>query len=235
MDHEATKMLDSDRSTLFLNDEKTNELFSKVAAGLEKEKLSEIRLPNHLGIAGTVFTSGETVNIPHAYADLRFSPGFDKQTGYFTKSILCVPVVNKNGKTIGVIQQLNKRRGPFTEDDESRLKAFTAQISIALENAKLFDDVQNMKNFSESMLQSMSNGVITLNEDRKIKTCNAAGLKIMKVASENDIVEHQAEDFFSGANDWILNRVQSVEKTQKNEALMDQELEFRKRGKSTSE
>ncbi|WP_207680186.1 GAF domain-containing protein [Desulfonema magnum] len=219
---QATKMLDSDRSTLFLNDEKTNELFSKVAAGTDEE----IRLPNHLGIAGTVFTSGETVNIPYAYADLRFNPGFDKKTGYFTKSILCVPVVNKNGKTIGVIQQLNKRRGPFNEEDESRLKAFTAQISIALENAKLFDDVQNMKNFSESMLQSMSNGVITLNEDRRIKTCNAAGLKIMKVASEDEILEHRAEDFFSGANKWILDRVQNVEKTQENEVLMDKELEF---------
>src|SRR3546814_963957 len=54
------------------------------------------RLPNHLGIAGAVFTSGKTVNIPYAYADLRFNPAFDKKTGYFTRSILCVPVVNKD-------------------------------------------------------------------------------------------------------------------------------------------
>ena len=98
---EATRMLNADRSTLFLNDEKTNELFSRVAMG---DSLGEIRLPNHLGIAGTVFTSGKTVNIPYAYADLRFNPSFDKQTGFFTRSILCVPVTNKNGRMIGVTQ-----------------------------------------------------------------------------------------------------------------------------------
>src|SRR6202007_1213666 len=106
-------------------------------------KIGETRSPDHAGIAGAVFQSGKTVNIPHAYADLRFNPAFDKKTGYFTRSILCLPVVNKNGKCIGVTQALNKRGGPFTAEDEARLKAFTAQVSIALENAKLFDDVQN--------------------------------------------------------------------------------------------
>ena len=146
---EATRMLKADRSTLFLSDEKSNELFSRIAMG---EGVNEIRLPNHLGIAGAVFTSGQTINIPHAYADLRFNPSFDKQTGYFTRSILCVPVANKSGKVIGVTQILNKRGGPFTPEDEQRLKAFTAQVAIALENAKLFDDVQNMKNYAEGML-----------------------------------------------------------------------------------
>ena len=138
---EATRMLNADRSTLFINDEKTGELFSRLAMG---DSVGEIRLPNHMGIAGTVFQSGKTVNIPYAYADLRFNPAFDKKTGYFTRSILCVPVVNKAGKVIGVTQVLNKNGGAFNEDDETRLRAFTAQVSIALENAKLFDDVQNL-------------------------------------------------------------------------------------------
>src|SRR3546814_20246389 len=69
------------------------------------------RSPNHLGIAGAVFTSGKTVNIPYAYADLRFNQAFDKKTGYFTRSILCVPVVNKAGTRLGVTQVLNKRGG----------------------------------------------------------------------------------------------------------------------------
>ena len=68
---EAATMLRADRATLFLHDEKKNELFSRVAMG---EKVGEIRMPNHLGIAGAVFTSGQTVNIPYAYADLRFNP-----------------------------------------------------------------------------------------------------------------------------------------------------------------
>ena len=87
---EAARMLKADRSSLFLNNEKTNELMSEVGDGLNTV---QIRLPNHLGIAGAVFTSNHTINIPYAYADLRFNPEFDKKTGYFTRSILCVPVV----------------------------------------------------------------------------------------------------------------------------------------------
>jgi adenylate cyclase len=219
---EATKILNCERSTLFINDEKTNELFSQVGEGLGA---TQIRFPNHLGIAGTVFTSGESINIPHAYADLKFNPDFDKKTGFFTRSILCVPVINKDGKTIGVTQALNKHGGPFLDEDESRLKAFTAQISIALENAKLFDDVQNMKNYSESMLESMSNGVITLDEEGEIITCNAAGLSIMKI-SEEDIIGRHSTDFFTGANAWVLERIQRVDETQESDITMDADFEF---------
>ncbi len=218
---EATKMLDADRSTLFINDEKTNELFSRVAMG---DSVGEIRLPNHLGIAGTVFTTGETVNIPYAYADLRFNPAFDKKTGYFTRSILCIPVTNKNGKVIGVTQALNKRGGPFTDEDEQRLKAFTAQVSIALENAKLFDDVQNMKNYNESMLESMSNAVITLDEDGKIVTCNKAGLKILDVKPD-EIIGQLAEEFFEEPNHWIHEKVLQVEESQESDELVDATME----------
>ena len=219
---EATRMLDADRSTLFLNDEKTDELFSRVAMG---DSIGEIRLPNHMGIAGTVFTSGKTVNIPYAYADLRFNPAFDKKTGYFTRSILCVPIINKNSKTIGVTQVLNRRGGPFTDEDEHRLKAFTAQVSIALENAKLFEDVQNMKNYNESMLESMTNAVITMNEDGKIVTCNAAGLRIMRVTVD-DVLDKQADEFFVGPNAWLMERVKKVEESLEQDVLMDVELEF---------
>lgn len=219
---QATKMLDSERSTLFLNDEKTNELFSHVGEGLG---VQQIRLSNHLGIAGAVFTSRETINIPYAYADLRFNPAFDKKTGFFTRSILCVPVVNKKGKTIGVTQVLNKRGGPFTDDDEFRLKTFTAQVSIALENAQLFDEMQNMKNYSEGMLESMTNGVITLNENGTIITCNDAGLQIMRISS-NDIINRQVDQFFTEKNVWILEKIKQVDATRETETTMDAILEF---------
>ena len=94
-----------------------------------------------------------------------------------------------------------------------------------MENAKLFDDVQTMKNYNESMLESMSNGVLTLDEDGKIITCNSAGLKIMQVAPA-DILNRTAEAFFAGANDWILERVKRVEETQVVDVSMDAELEF---------
>ena len=95
-------------------------------------------------------------------ADERFNRTIDEQTGFVTKHILCVPIITAKGETLGIAQVLHTRGGPFTAGDESRLKAFTTQISIALENAKLFADVQNMKNYNESVLESMSSGVLTL-------------------------------------------------------------------------
>jgi len=219
---EATKMLNAERSTLFLNDEKTNELFSYVGEGLGA---IHIRMPNHLGIAGAVFTSGHTVNIPYAYADLRFNPSFDKKTGFFTRSILCTPIINKSGVTIGVTQVLNKIGGVFNSEDESRLKAFTAQISIALENAKLFDDIQNIKNYNESILESMSNVVLTIDEKGKINTCNIAGYKIMKI-SKDDIFRKPYEEFFKGDNSWIIERIKGVDETQKPDISVDVDLKF---------
>jgi adenylate cyclase len=217
---EAARMLQADRATLFLNDEKKNELFSRVAMG---NNVGEIRLPNNLGIAGAVFTSGQAINIPYAYADLRFNPAFDKRTGYFTRSILCVPITNKAGKVIGVTQVLNKRGGPFNDEDLSRLKAFTAQLAISLENAKLFDDVQNMKNYNESVLQSMSSGVLTLNEEGKIITCNTAGQRIFKTGA-GDLLLKPAAEFFVGENTWIMDRVKYVDSTQQQDIRMDAEL-----------
>ena len=217
---EATRLLNAERSTLFLNDEKTGQLWSEVGQGLES---MQIRLPNHVGIAGAVFTTAKSINIPYAYADLRFNPAFDRQTGFFTRSILCVPIINKSGKTIGVTQVLNKRGGPFSTEDESRLRAFTAQISIALENAKLFADVQNMKNYNEAMLESMSNGVITLDAQERIVTCNAAGARLLRVRPD-EIVHRAAAECFTGANAWLLEKLKRVAETEGTETIVDASL-----------
>jgi adenylate cyclase len=216
---EATKMLDAERSTLFLNDEKTGELFSYIGDKLE----TEIRFPNHLGIAGSVFTSRQSVRIPYAYADLRFNPAFDRQTGYFTRSILCVPIFNKAGETIGVTQALNKRGGPFTAEDESRLRAFTAQIAVGLENAKLFADVQAMKNYNERMLESMSNGVVTFDEDGVARTCNAAAERILR-REQSEVVGTSTDDVIGDENAWLRERMERVAETSETDFAADAEL-----------
>ncbi|MGE4527666.1 MAG: GAF domain-containing protein [Rhodospirillaceae bacterium] len=216
----VTRMLNAERSTLFLNDEKTGELYTEIGEGLGAQK---IRLPNTAGIAGAVFTSGQSVNIPHAYADLRFNPGFDKKTGFFTRSILCVPVANKTGKVIGVTQVLNKRGSAFTAEDEARLKAFTAQISIGLENAKLFDDVQTVKNYNESMLESMSNGVLTVSPEGHIVTANAAAARILK-RSARELADQPAAEVFPTADAWVLERIAKVAETGEPEHTMDASL-----------
>jgi adenylate cyclase len=212
-------MLDAERSSLFINDEKTNELFTMVGEGLSQE----LRFPNHMGIAGHVFTSGETVNIPHAYADLRFNPAVDKSTGFFTRSMLCAPVTNKDGKIIGVSQVLNKQGGGFSDEDVSRLTAFTSQISIGIENASLFDNIQSLMNYNESMLNSMSNGVITVDGEGMVEKCNPAGIKILKMESEDAILKQEFKKIFKGKNKWIVEKLDKIEDI---EFIADAELEF---------
>ena len=104
-------------------DRKTGELWSRFAEGLDS---SEIRIPTDHGIAGAVFTDGRLLNIDDAYNHPLFNPAVDRRTGFRTRSILCMSIVNKAGERIGVTQVLNKRGGPFTAKDEARLRAFTA-------------------------------------------------------------------------------------------------------------
>lgn len=217
----VTRMLNAERSTLFLNDEQTNELYTEIGEGLGAIR---IRVPNDQGIAGTVFQTAESVNIPHAYADLRFNPATDRRTGFFTRSILCVPVLNKQGRVIGVTQVLNKVGGTFTRDDQNRLRAFTAQISIALENAKLFDEMQSIKNYNESILESMSNGVVTFDQEGKIVTCNKAGLRILGVTPEH-VMGQAANEFFTGASTWVRHSIRTVEAERRPVVTMDAELD----------
>jgi sigma-B regulation protein RsbU (phosphoserine phosphatase) len=130
----AKTQADAERGTLFLVDEKTQEIWSLIAHGLEKQ---EIRLPLGRGIAGHVAKSGEILNIPDAYADPRFNRDVDAQTGYRTRNILCLPIRNKRGKIVAALQLLNKRRGGFTPEDVDFLLTLSEHMALALENAQL--------------------------------------------------------------------------------------------------
>ena len=133
-----TGVMEADRSTLYLLDEERQELWSKVIQG---DRMQEIRLPVGEGIAGWVARTGEIVNIRHAYEDPRFNPEWDQLTGYTTRSILCAPMKNHEGKTTGVIQVLNRRTGYFSDDDQSLLAALASQAAISIENSRLFVSV----------------------------------------------------------------------------------------------
>jgi phosphoserine phosphatase RsbU/P len=134
----AKSQIECERGTLFLVDEKSQEIWSLIAHGLEKQ---EIRLPLGKGIAGHVAKSGEVVNIPDAYADPRFNPEVDKRTGYRTRNILCLPIRNKSGKIIAALQLLNKIKGPFTNEDAEFLLTLSGHMALALENAQLHQEL----------------------------------------------------------------------------------------------
>ncbi|KTD67615.1 guanylate cyclase [Legionella santicrucis] len=219
-----TLALNAERATLFINDDKTAELYTEASIGLKK---MEIRFPNHLGIAGSTFITGKIINIPHAYVDLRFNPSFDRKTGFFTRSILSAPVRNKSGKIIGVTQVLNKKHGEFTVDDEYQLVAINSQISIAIENAKLFEEVQNIKTYNESILESMTSTVITLNETNQIVTCNKAGMKLLHLSNIEELILKHVSILFQDDKNNLIERIMAInshDSQLNHDTLMDIEL-----------
>jgi adenylate cyclase len=176
----ATDLLEAERTTLFLHDVHTNELWSRVAEGIVER---EIRFPSAIGIAGEVFTTRCAVNIGDAYADPRFNPEVDRKTGYRTRSILCVPVINKLGLAVGVVQVLNRRDGPFRPRDQRRLEMLAAQSAIALDNARLFREVLDERNYSENVLRSLSDGVITLDTRGNVMKLNESACRLLRVSA----------------------------------------------------
>ena len=152
---EETKIaLQADRCTVFLLDKEKDELWSKVALGLDSQ---ELRFPAGKGLAGYTVKSGESINIKDAYNDDRFNPDVDKSTGYKTKTILCMPIKNNNQEIIGAFQVLNKLNGVFTKNDEDLLIAIGGSASIALENAQLFEQQKELYKEQKLLFESFIN------------------------------------------------------------------------------
>jgi sigma-B regulation protein RsbU (phosphoserine phosphatase) len=124
----------AERGTVFLMDHEKNEIWSLVGIGLDQH---EIRLPVSRGIAGWVAQNGEVVNLADAYTDPRFESEVDVRLGFRTRSLLCLPIRNKDGETTGVLQLLNKKSGPFTQGDAAMLRNISDHVALALENAQL--------------------------------------------------------------------------------------------------
>ncbi|KAK3612701.1 hypothetical protein CHS0354_042228 [Potamilus streckersoni] len=140
----AKKLVNADRASLFLLDSKTNELYARIFdTGPFDENMprKEIRFPMDKGVAGHVASTGEVLNIPDAYMDKRFNREVDMQTGYRTKSILCMPIYIR-GNTIGVVQMVNKLNGTFTKADEESFETFAVYCGLALHHAKLYDKIR---------------------------------------------------------------------------------------------
>jgi len=145
----AAEVMDAERATLFLYDKSRNELWSKTTQKLE---INEIRVSLGVGIAGTVAKTRALINISDAYADPRFDPTFDKQTGYRTCSILCLPLIGNGDSLVGVIQVLNKKnRQTFDGIDESLLTGLSDHITVALERGRLIEAYVEKERLEEGL------------------------------------------------------------------------------------
>ena len=134
---ELVTTINAERATLYLIDEETGELYSHVLSKETGDSM-EIRLTMGEGLAGHVAATGETINIKHAYQDERFHASYDRNTGFKTESVLVMPLCTPQHKIIGVVQLLNKRRGPFTIQDEHLLSIMAAQAAVRIENTRLY-------------------------------------------------------------------------------------------------
>ncbi|MBD2562594.1 MULTISPECIES: GAF domain-containing protein [Nostoc] len=176
---QARILMQADRSTLFLYRKEMSELWTKVAAAADGTNLIEIRIPVNRGIAGYVASTGEALNISDAYKDPRFDPTTDRKTGYVTRNILCLPVFNSANELIGVTQLINKQQNSFSASDEEFMRAFNIQAGVALENARLFENVLLEKQYQKDILQSLSDAVISTDMAGRIVTINDAALELL--------------------------------------------------------
>ena len=200
------EMMDCDRASFFVLDREAGELWSMEAHGSE---LTEIRFPASVGLAGHVASHGEILNIREAYEDPRFNPEIDRRTGYRTHSVLCAPVLSHEGEVIGVTQAINKKGGRFEEGDEELLQALCSQIAVALRNAQLYAATLEMRNYLENVQQSISNGIVTLDNDRRVITVNRAALTLLE-RDEKDCVGVDFRELFSDLNQQLSELIDQI-------------------------
>jgi len=133
----ANRVMEAERSSLYVYDADANELWTKIAHGADR-----FRIKIGQGIAGQVGECRKLMNIVDCDTDERHFKGIDKKSGFHTRNMLCGPLVNHEGSLIGVLQLLNKTTDPgyFTAYDEALLEAFSSHIALTLDQARLVQE-----------------------------------------------------------------------------------------------
>ena len=204
---EAKGLMNADRSTLWLLDHETEELWTTLPTGTEHR---EIRIPMNAGFAGLVAESGDPVNIAfdlYTHPNASTAKRVDQQTGYRTCSLLCMPVHNADGDLIGVTQLVNKIRpggvdpydpsrwpeppdcwkASFTHADQEYMESFNQQAGVALQNAKLFATIKQQEQMQRDILRHLTNGVLSTDDEGRIVAFNESALELLGLPSDSSI------------------------------------------------
>lgn len=212
---EAKKLMNADRSTLWLIDHDRDQLWTKIQVA--DGSLQEIRIPRGAGFAGQVATSGEPLLIPfdlYEHPNSKTSKETDQKTGYRTCSMLCMPVFNADNDLIGVTQLVNKikpgdhppydpRNYPeapecwkasFNATDQEFMKTFNIQAGVALQNAKLFETVRQQEQMQRDILRSLSNGVISTDRQGNIIAANESAKGLLGLSEQDSLEGRQIEE-----------------------------------------
>ncbi|MBT9312631.1 GAF domain-containing protein [Leptothoe kymatousa] len=174
------QILKADRTTIFIVDNENKELWSKIAQG-EGEKAVEIRIPIGKGIAGYVAETRKTLNIPNAYDDPRFNRATDKETGYRTKNILCMPIFSNGENAVAVVQLLNKIGDDrFTLEDEKEFESFASSIGVLLESCNSFYTAARTQKGLNALLNAISSMEQSLELEVTLQSVMAEARKLMQ-------------------------------------------------------
>ena len=168
----ASRVVGAERASLYLLDEKTQELYFDVALGLP-EDVQKMRFRLGEGVAGTCAKEGKSTIINDVASDPRHSKKADNKSGFVTRSLLTCPMIIK-GKAIGVVQAINKADGDFTDTDKNSFEAFASQAAIAIENSRLFSSVKEEKRKMEIVFKRIKEGAILTDVNGEIIILNSS-------------------------------------------------------------
>lgn len=131
---EATRLLDCDRSSIFLWDRERNEVEARPALG---EGLDALRIPSNEGIVGETLKTNQSIVVHDAYQDPRFNSDVDRQSGYTTRNLICVPLRDCDGSVVGAFEAINRNNDQrFTDEDVECLQQLGTQAAVALRNLR---------------------------------------------------------------------------------------------------
>jgi PAS domain S-box-containing protein len=153
-------------ASVILYDEESGDMWFGAASGEGADFIRGKRLAKGLGIVDWVIQKGEPLVVPEVSKDPRFFDTWDKEMGFTTQSILCIPLRTK-GRTIGAIEAINKASGPFDAEDLNLLTSMAASAAIAIENARLYEQAQqeiSERKRAESELRKANRALRTLSE-----------------------------------------------------------------------
>lgn len=216
---EICALVQCERASIFFVDADSNELILVIAEGA-----NNITLPIGKGLAGTCAAEGKTINVKDAYSDPRFSRGHDLKTGYLTKSVLCVPVLDPDGSIVAVLQLINKKSGTFSRLDQILTENMAMHTGVVLRNAKLFE-VENNSRIKVAalldvvkMLHSSNRTTSSLifalsNRSHDIVDAERCSLYLVDRAREQLVVMQGDVDIRIGLTQGIAGHVATTEQT----------------------
>lgn len=180
--------------SLLLRDDLTDDLIFVMTIEGGEEKLAGVRVPAGAGVVGDVLLRRQWEIVDDVRHDPRHYTKVSEDAGFVTRSILCVPMIAK-GRAIGAIELLNKLDGRFTADEAERLTRMAAFIAVAIDNARLFQQVSDTRDRLTLILAAAADGIILSDTADIVQTVNPVAAMLLNSTADALVGTPQAAAF----------------------------------------